>query len=148
MNPATDTTAQPPTDPCANFSFVLLADGTTLGGFSVATGLHRVTNMVGHRDGNATTAVRNLQDLGRFETVSLERGLTDAALLSHWHGRGRRGRHPDTLALLDGHRRLAIVRHVSHARAIQLLGTAQAADRYFIATELLDRAHEGLTPAD
>jgi phage tail-like protein len=143
------TTTAHPTDPYTDFSFVLLVDGKTLGGFSHATGLHRVTDVVDHRDGNAvTTAVRNLPGLGKFDTVSLKRGLVDAALLSHWHDRGRFGRQPATLALLDEHRRLAVVWHLSDAWVIQLAGASRSSDRDVVAVELLELAHEGLTLAD
>jgi phage tail-like protein len=142
------TTAHP-TGPYTDFNFVLLVDGRTLGGFSDATGLHPVTDLMVHRDGrNSSSREHNLPGVGKFDTVSLKRGLADAALLSHWHDRGRFGRQPATLALLDEHRRLAVVWHLSGAWVIQLAGPSPSSDRDVVAVELLELAHEGLTLAD
>lgn len=136
-------------DPYTRFNFVLMADGTTLGGFSEASGLHSLHDGVDHDDGNdASAPVRNLPGLRKFDTVSLKRGLVDATLLAQWHERGRFGRQPVSLALLDEHRRLAIIWHLSQAWVVRLVGPGSSADRDVVAVELLELAHDGLTQAD
>lgn len=136
-------------DPTTDFTFVLLVDGTALGGFSEATGLHSEAGASDHLAGHADAdTAHNLPGTAKFDTVSLKRGLVDATLLAQWHERGRFGRQPVSLALLDEHRRLAIVWHLSQAWVVRLVGPARSDDRDAVAVELLELAHDGLTRAD
>jgi len=106
---------------------VLLVDDTTLGGFSDATGLHGTTHGVGNGASRSSQSrVREPSRPGVFDTVNLKRGLADAALL-------------------DEHRRLAIVWHLSHAWVIHFASPTPSTDCDVVTVALLDLAHEGIT---
>jgi phage tail-like protein len=71
-------------DPYKNFKFRVKWDGAYIPGISRVTGLLRSTDVVEHREGGDPSTSRKSPGRTKFETIILERGLTDDTAFEDW----------------------------------------------------------------
>lgn len=71
-------------DPYKNFKFRVKWDGQYISAVSRITGLTRSTEVVEHREGGDPSTSRKSPGLTKFESITLERGLTDDDAFESW----------------------------------------------------------------
>lgn len=72
-------------DPYKNFSFRLrLPDGTCVAGLSKVSALKRTTEVVKHREKGGPWSSRHLRAEARYESITLERGVTHDIEFHRW----------------------------------------------------------------
>jgi len=71
-------------DPYRNFKFRIKWDGKYVAGVSRVSPLRRVTDVVEHRQGGDPNTVRKSPGLTRFDSITLERGVTHDLEFQGW----------------------------------------------------------------
>ena len=71
-------------DPYKNFKFRVKWDGRYVAGISKVSGLKRSTEVVEHREGGGSSAVRKLPGRTSYEAITLERGVTHDTEFEKW----------------------------------------------------------------
>jgi phage tail-like protein len=71
-------------DPYKNFKFRLKWDGRYVAAVSRVTGLIRITEVVEHREGGDPSTSRKSPGRTEFESITLERGLTQDSAFEDW----------------------------------------------------------------
>jgi phage tail-like protein len=71
-------------DPYKNFNFRVKWDGAYIPAISRVTGLIRTTAVVEHREGGDPSSSRKSTGLTQFDSITLERGLTDDTAFEDW----------------------------------------------------------------
>jgi phage tail-like protein len=71
-------------DPYKNFNFRVKWDGAYIPAISRVTGLIRSTEVVEHREGGDPSTSRKSTGLTKFDSITLERGLTDDPAFENW----------------------------------------------------------------
>ncbi len=71
-------------DPYKNFKFRVKWDGRYVAGVSRVSALRRVTDVIEHRQGGDPNTLRKSPGLTRFDSVTLERGLTHDLEFQAW----------------------------------------------------------------
>jgi phage tail-like protein len=71
-------------DPYKNFNFRVKWDGAYIPAISRVTGLLRTTEVVEHREGGDPSSSRKSTGLTQYESITLERGLTDDKAFEDW----------------------------------------------------------------
>jgi phage tail-like protein len=71
-------------DPYKNFKFRLKWDGKYVAGVSRMSGLKRTTEVVEHREGGDPSNVRKSPGLTKYESITLERGITHDTEFQAW----------------------------------------------------------------
>ncbi len=78
-------------DPYKNMRFVVIWDGRPVAGADAAGGLNRTTEVVKHREGGDPSSSHKSPAGGKFEPLTLERGVTHDVEFEKWaasgHGR-------------------------------------------------------------
>lgn len=71
-------------DPYKSFKFRVKWDNVVVPGVHKVSGLHRVTEVVEHRDGSAPNVIRRSPGRTTFPPIVLERGLTHDKAFEDW----------------------------------------------------------------
>jgi phage tail-like protein len=71
-------------DPYKNFKFRVKWDGKYVAGVSRISPLLRTTEVVEHREGGDPSTTRKAPGLTKYETVTLERGVTQDTAFEDW----------------------------------------------------------------
>lgn len=71
-------------DPYKNFNFRVKWDGKYVSGISKISGLKRTTEVVEHRSGGDPSTSHKSPGRTKFETITLERGLTEDSSFEDW----------------------------------------------------------------
>lgn len=74
-------------DPYKNFKFRIQWDGRYVAGISRVSGLHRITEVVVHRDGGNPSTNRKSPGKTDFEPITMERGVTHDREFEAWADR-------------------------------------------------------------
>ena len=84
--PTFSTNAQP-FSPYLNFKFVLKVDNKAVAGISKVSGLKRMTEVIEHRAGGDPSMSYKVPGRNKFESITLERGITQDLAFHDWAGR-------------------------------------------------------------
>ena len=71
-------------DPYKNFKFRVKWDGAYVAGISKVSGLKRSTEVVEHREGGDPSSARKSPGRTKFDSITLERGLTQDLAFANW----------------------------------------------------------------
>ena len=71
-------------DPYKNFKFRVRWDGQVVAGVSKVSALKRTTEVVSHREGGDISTPRHSPASSKFESITLERGITFAPEFEAW----------------------------------------------------------------
>jgi phage tail-like protein len=71
-------------DPLENFKFKVKWDGRYVAGVSKVSALRRTTEVVQHREGGDSGAIRELPGRTKYEPITLERGITNDTEFEKW----------------------------------------------------------------
>jgi phage tail-like protein len=71
-------------DPYKDFKFRVKWDGHYVAGISKVSPLRRTTEVVEHREGGAPSTSRKSPGLTKFESITLERGVTHGPDFENW----------------------------------------------------------------
>ncbi|HEY6338059.1 MAG TPA: phage tail protein [Candidatus Sulfotelmatobacter sp.] len=71
-------------DPYKNFKFRVKWDGAYVAGISKVSGLKRSTEVVEHREGGDPSSSRKSPGRTKYESITLERGLTQDPAFANW----------------------------------------------------------------
>jgi phage tail-like protein len=71
-------------DPYKNFKFRVKWDGKYIAGVSKISGLRRTTEVIHHREGADPSSSRKSPGLTKFESITLERGVTHDPEFEKW----------------------------------------------------------------
>ena len=140
-----------PTDPYANFNFLLEIGGITRAGFNECTGLNAESNIIEYREGNEGLTMRKLPGLEKYGNITLKHGVSEDSELFEWHktvfdGDIRREQSM-SIVLLDERRQEAKRWNLREAWPSKWMGPDLKAGANEIAFESIELCHEGVEVA-
>jgi phage tail-like protein len=140
--------ARRPSDPYANYNFLLEIGGITKAGFSEVTGLNTETNQIEYREGNEGIIPRKLPGLTKVGNVTLKRGVTIDAELFKWRKSVTDGDidRKDTMSIVLRNEKgdEAVRWNLLNAWPSKYMAPDLKANANEIAIEALEITHEGL----
>ena len=71
-------------DPYRNFKFQILIDGQPVAGLNKVSALHRVTEVVQHREGGDPTTSRKTPGRTEYMPITLEQGVSHDPVFERW----------------------------------------------------------------
>ena len=140
-----------PTDPYANFNFLLEIGGITRAGFNECTGLNAESNVIEYREGTEGLTMRKLPGLEKYGNITLKHGTSQDSELFEWHktvfdGDIRREQSM-SIVLLDERREEAKRWNLREAWPSKWMGPDLKAGANEIAFESIELCHEGVEVA-
>ena len=71
-------------DPYRNFKFQILIDGQPVAGLNKVSALHRVTEVIHHREGGDPTTSRKTPGRTEYMPITLEQGVSHDPVFERW----------------------------------------------------------------
>jgi phage tail-like protein len=136
-------------DPFGSFNFIVEIDGTTISGFSEASGLEAEVEVIEYREGS-DPAPRKLPGLQKYPNITLKRGITADLTLWKWMQSilgGNADRRNVSVVLLNEKRDAVARWNMLRAWPTKYQAPALNAAGNDVCLEVLELAHEGLTRA-
>lgn len=137
-------------DPISGFNFAVEISGLIVAGFSEVSGLQAEIEVQEYREGGVNGYIHKLAGPARYPSnLILRKGIADSTELWSWYREVSRGtirRKPLDVVLFDSNRDEKRRWKFQNAYPVKWLGPDLKAASSDVAVEVLELAHEGLSP--